>query len=114
MTEAIGAVLDRIERQQQVHVGDKATPLDFLQAVYCNAALPLHTRMKAAVEAAPYVHPKLSATAVLQGGDFAMRLEAAIKRSKTVVEVSAVAQIEGPASALEHQSAPSDRRFRRG
>jgi hypothetical protein len=41
------------------------TPLDFLKAVYCNEGLPLHVRMKAAIEAAPYVHPKLSATAVL-------------------------------------------------
>jgi hypothetical protein len=57
------------------------TPLDFLRAVYCNEGLPLSTRMKAAIEAAPYVHPKLSATAVMSSEDFGDRLERAILRS---------------------------------
>jgi hypothetical protein len=34
------------------------TPLDFLKAVYCNADLPLSVRLRPAIEAAPYVHPK--------------------------------------------------------
>jgi hypothetical protein len=47
-----------------------------------NEALPLTVRMRAATEAAPYVHPKLSATAVFPAGeDFATRLERAIARS---------------------------------
>jgi hypothetical protein len=37
--------------------------------------------MRAAIEAAPYIHPKLSATAVLTPEDFATRLERAILRS---------------------------------
>jgi hypothetical protein len=57
------------------------TPLDFLQAVYLNEGLPLSVRMKAAIEAAPYVHPKLSATAVMSSEDFGDRLERAILRS---------------------------------
>jgi hypothetical protein len=32
------------------------TPLDFLKAVYLNEALPLHARLKAATEAAKYMH----------------------------------------------------------
>jgi hypothetical protein len=52
-----------------------------LKAVYLNESLPLSVRMKAAIEAAPYVHPKLSATAVLTSEDFADRLERAILRS---------------------------------
>jgi len=44
---------------------NEPTPLDFLKAVYLNEGLPLSVRMKAAIEAAPYVHPKLSATAVM-------------------------------------------------
>ena len=60
---------------------ERPTPLDFLQAVYCNEGLPLSTRMKAAIEAAPYVHPKLSATAVMSSEDFGDRLERAILRS---------------------------------
>ena len=40
------------------------TPLDFLTAVYLNEQLPLSVRMRAAIEAAPYRHPKLTATAL--------------------------------------------------
>lgn len=64
----------------------RATPLDFLQAVYCNEGLPLAVRMKAAIEAAPYFHPKLSVTATVGGRDIAARLEAAIKRSGKIIE----------------------------
>lgn len=60
---------------------DDPTPLDFLKAVYLNPELPLSVRMKAAVEAAPYVHPKLIATANISAEDFANRLEGAIRRS---------------------------------
>jgi hypothetical protein len=60
---------------------NEPTPLDFLKAVYLNEGLPLSVRMKAAIEAAPYVHPKLSATAVLTSEDFGDRLERAILRS---------------------------------
>jgi len=59
------------------------TPLDFLTAIYCNADLPLSVRLRAAIEAAPYVHPKLSATAIIPGGgDFAERLKRCIARSR--------------------------------
>jgi hypothetical protein len=60
---------------------DEPTPLDFLRAVYLNPELPLSVRMKAAIEAAPYCHPKLSATAVIDPTEFADRLEKAIVRS---------------------------------
>ncbi len=59
----------------------KATPLEFLEAVYCNNELPLHTRMRAAEAALPYVHPKLAVTAIIEGKDIAARLEQAIKRA---------------------------------
>jgi hypothetical protein len=59
------------------------TPLDFLRGVYCNEGLPLAMRMRAAIEAAPYVHPKLSATALIApGADFGAKLEKAIARSR--------------------------------
>jgi len=61
----------------------EVTPLDFLEAVYLNPNLPLPTRMRAAIEAAPYKHPKLSASAnVHYDGTFAAQLEKAIERSK--------------------------------
>jgi hypothetical protein len=62
------------------------TPLDFLTAVYTNADLPLSVRLRAAIEAAPYVHPKLSATAIIPGGEgFARRLQEAVERSRAKV-----------------------------
>ena len=64
----------------------KVTPLEFLEAVYTNEDVPLPVRLRAAIEAAPYVHPKLSATALLVGGDFADRLDRAIERSRRIVD----------------------------
>jgi hypothetical protein len=63
---------------------DEVTPLDFLEAVYLNPNLPLSVRMRAAIEAAPYKHPKLSAHAIshMDGKSFAAALERAIERSK--------------------------------
>jgi hypothetical protein len=55
--------------------------LGFLQAIYKSRGGPLSVRMRAAVEALPFESPKLSATAVLTGEDFAERLEKAIARS---------------------------------
>jgi hypothetical protein len=65
-----------------VEVAADATPLDFLFAVYRSAEQPMVRRLKAACEAAQYVHPTYKATAMIIGGDsLAKRLEAAIERS---------------------------------
>jgi hypothetical protein len=62
----------------------EVTPLEFLEAVYVNPNLPLNARMRAAIEAAPYRHPKLTAVAHrhFEGNDFATQLERAIARSR--------------------------------
>jgi hypothetical protein len=61
----------------------KVTPLEFLEAVYENEQLPLSVRMRAAIEAAPYMHPKLTAQANLHfDGSFAQLLDKAIERSQ--------------------------------
>jgi hypothetical protein len=58
------------------------TPLEFLEAVYVNEKLPLPTRMKAAIEAAPYVHPKLAMIGMAHAnGDFGVQLERTIAAS---------------------------------
>ena len=64
-------------------MNDVRTPLDFLKAVYLNEELPLSVRLKAATEAAQYMHPKLGAVATLSmsGEDFAAMLDRAIERS---------------------------------
>ena len=62
-------------------MSEEPSPVDFLKAVYLNEGLPLSVRMRAAIEAAPYMHPKLSATATLTREDFGTVLERAISRS---------------------------------
>jgi len=74
------------------------TPVDFLEAVYLNPNLPLATRLRAAIEAAPYRHPKLSAHTVghYDGKSFAEQLEKAIERSQQ----AHVPRLNGPALEL--------------
>ena len=59
-----------------------ATPLDACRAVYLNGRLPMGMRLKAMIEALPYVHPKLSAIAMLNERDLGARLDRAIERSR--------------------------------
>jgi len=65
-----------------------------LQAVYLNEQLPLSVRMRAAIEAAPYEHAKISAVAVgyLTASDFASRLDRAVDASNRakLIEAKAV------------------------
>jgi hypothetical protein len=81
----------------------EVTPLDFLEAVYCNPNLPLATRLRAAIEASPYKHPKLSATAIatMDGKSFAETLERAIERSKSTVPLLNGSVEPLPASELK-------------
>jgi hypothetical protein len=67
-------------------MSEEVTPLEFLEAVYLNEKLPLTVRMRAAIEAAPYKHHKLTAAQVMHydGKDFASQLERAIQRSSQV------------------------------
>jgi hypothetical protein len=66
------------------------TPLEFLKAVYSDAELPVNVRLRAAIAAANYEHPKLAVTVVAQANaNFAERLELAIIRSQKVIEAKA-------------------------
>ena len=80
------------------------TPLEFLQAVYSNEGLPLSARLKAAVEAAQYVHPKLAVNATINAGDFADQLEKAVERSRRVspTMVEGKPMIEEKVSSKRH------------
>jgi hypothetical protein len=83
-------VLDRIEAEAEVSVPLDASPIDILCAVYTNPNQPMHRRMLAAIEAAPYLHAKLSVTANVGAKDFALQLEQAIKRSGKAVTIEHV------------------------
>ena len=70
------------------------SPLDFLRSVYCNEAIPLQVRLRAAIEALPFVHPKLAVTVAFDGKTFGDRLERAVERT---------------GKTIEHQPEPTDR-----
>jgi hypothetical protein len=82
------------------------TSLAFLQAVYCHDGLPLHVRMKAAIAALPFEHPRLSATLAVQADDsWAAKLKNAIARSS---QAEAYRLIQaGPSAANGTDLAPS-------
>jgi hypothetical protein len=86
MTETIGMVLDRIEKEQAnvLHIGPNGTSLDLLQAVYRNPTIPLPTRMRAAGLALPHEHPRLAVTAQITENDFATLLEGRIKNFERI------------------------------
>jgi hypothetical protein len=92
-------------------ITDKATSLEFLQAVYCNNDLPLTTRMRAAIAALPFEVPKLAVTAMVNEQDFATLLDQRIKRREQMERSEAKPQtIEAKPPPLQRLA---DRRFRR-
>src|SRR5450631_3371655 len=69
------------------------TSLDFLQAIYRSADRPMSRRMRAAIAALLFEHPKLSVSANIEPNiGFAARLERALKTARgepLVIEVTA-------------------------
>jgi hypothetical protein len=101
MLDTVVAELDQIEEAQEKAEQVEARPraLEFLQAVYQNEMVPLSVRMRTAIECLPFETPKLSATAIIPGGEhFAARLEKAIERSR-----------QGP-KLIEHSAPTADHR----
>jgi hypothetical protein len=81
------------------------TSLKFLQTIYRNPEVPLPVRMKAAAIAIEYEFPRLAVTATVDGGDFAVQLDQAVKRSR-MIEGKPI--IEGNGSANVSGDVPSD------
>ena len=95
-----------------------ATSLTLLQKVYRSAAIPLTTRMRAAMAAIQFEHPKLAVSANIEAGDFADQLEQAVKRSRTVIEAKPISEANLPSEpkrVTDGALKPSvpDRRYRR-
>ena len=66
----------------EIGVGPEATSLQVMQAIYRNPAQPIARRMRAALAALPFEHPKLSATYAVTGErDFAEQMRAIARRS---------------------------------
>jgi hypothetical protein len=78
--------------------GSAGTALGYLQAIYRDPLQPTSIRMRAAIECLPFETPKLSATAVITGGeDFEARLKRAIARSRELKLIEHIP--EAPPSA---------------
>jgi hypothetical protein len=76
--------LDRVE-VVETHIGPVESSLEFLRIVYADRRQPMHRRMRAAIAALPFEHPKLALVASYKADEgFAGRLEAAILRSRQV------------------------------
>lgn len=90
MPKAVDEALDRHERERERRLSelglDGNGSLGLLQSIYRSSAMPLSVRMRAAVEALPFEHPKLAITASFNGGDFAAQMEKAFQRSAKVIE----------------------------
>src|SRR6516162_4201084 len=96
-------------------ITNKATSLEFLQAVYCNDQLPLSTRMRAAIAALPFEVPKLAVTAVVSEQDFATVLDRRLKRIEEMKAnaIEATPVIDGEKVDARLPPVVPGRRFRR-
>jgi len=97
-----------------------ATSLTLLQKVYRSPPVALMTRIRAAIAALQFEHPKLAVTATVEGGDFAFQLDQAIERSRKVIEAKPMIEANSDTTPIE-TNRPSnggkpviiDRRYRR-
>ena len=64
---------------EAIELEPNATSLTLLQKVYHSSAVALSTRMRAAMAALPFEHPKLAVVTTINAGDFADQLERAIE-----------------------------------
>lgn len=82
---------------------DAGSSLEFLRAVYSDPGQPMTRRMRAAIAALPFEHPKLAVTATIDGGPgFAARLEAAIAKTAEMRAGPAIELSASNEESLEH------------
>jgi hypothetical protein len=112
---AIEAPQKRVEELngERFKLEEGATSLNLLQAIYRSPLVALSTRMRAAIAAIQFEHPKLAVTATVEAGDFADRLERALKRSSEVLEAVPAPIESKPTTDVALRPSVPDRRFRR-
>jgi hypothetical protein len=100
--------------RSEIEIPPNGTSLDLLRAVYRNAAIPLSTRMRAAIAALPFESPKLAVTAQVSEQDFATLLDQRLERLKQMengrtksIETTPPVEVKPPPPRIP------DRRFRR-
>jgi hypothetical protein len=77
------------EPEPELDLGPNATPLEFFCAVFRDPTQPMPRRLRAAEDAAVYMHPKLAVVAQINGEGWASRLEDAIVKSGRAVVIGA-------------------------
>ena len=116
MIKAIGMALDLLEKKETVQLKEEVDPMAFLRKVYLDNELPLGTRMRAAIELMPFMHPKLQVTAQITDHDIATLLDRRIARFRAIQEGKLIEPplIEAqPIEAEKPKPHVPDRRFRR-
>jgi hypothetical protein len=81
-----------------IDVGSDATPLEFLEKVYRSPDQPMNRRLRAAIEAAHYRHPRLPVTANVTSSNRATMLDRAVDHSGKA-QFEAAPAIEAPSIA---------------
>ena len=100
--ETIYEALDRIEAsavalpQAELVVPPNATPLEFFCAIFRDPAQPMPRRMRAAEDAAAYMHAKLAVVAQVDGIGWARKLEEAIVKSGKAVVIDGTPALPKP------------------
>jgi hypothetical protein len=98
------------EEKDGIEFPPNGTSLDLLQAIYKNAAMPLHTRMRAAISCLQHEHPRLGITAqVTDMNDLAMLLDQRIKRFQEMKMIEH--QPSSASTAAEVKPMPMRRRI---
>jgi hypothetical protein len=81
--------IDPLVREDELVLPQGATSLEFLQAIYRDHRQPDAKRLRAAIAALPFEHPKLAVTATIDAEGFGAKLEAARSRAARVIEFRA-------------------------
>jgi hypothetical protein len=93
MLDTVDAALSRFDDEPElIELGPGETSLSLLQRVYRSVKQPMSRRLRAAMAALPYEHPKLGAVATvsMNGNDYASMLERALERSGMACEVKQI------------------------
>jgi hypothetical protein len=103
--------LAQLVDDDSIEVPPGASSLAFLQAIYRSTEQPMVRRMKAAIAALPYEHPKLAVTVALDGAEsWATQLQRCIARSRPVLELHAAEPIGSAQPTAQEVSAAAQRR----